>query len=104
MVTVVESGNKFLPLTLHKKLQIWRSVLSVLWQALKLLLLTVYDLIEPFSIDYRKNKTKATTMANQKVGKYLSEITRSQSKKTTKLSKVSENAGDKVVIGFSFTP
>ena len=53
-------------------------------------------------IGCRKAKTKVTTKANQNKGKYLSGPFRTQGKKTTKLPKARENAGDKVSIAFSF--
>ena len=46
--------------------------------------------LERFSIESRKTKTKVITMSNQKEAKQ------------EKLPKARENAGDQVVIGFSF--
>ena len=46
--------------------------------------------LEHFSIESRKTKTKVITMSNQKEAKQ------------EKLPKARENAGDQVVIGFSF--
>ena len=56
---------------------------------------------ERFSMDCRTTKIKLTTTANQRKGKYLQEPIRTQ-RKTTEMSKARENAGDQVVIVFSF--
>ena len=61
--------------------------------------------IEPFSIDCckTKTKTKLITKANQMKGKYITLKSRRELKtETSKLLKARENAGDQVVVGFSF--
>ena len=61
--------------------------------------------IEPFSIDCckTKTKTKLITKANQMKGKYITLKSRRELKtETSKLPKARENAGDQVVVGFSF--
>ena len=58
-----------------------------------LLLLACCLLLERFSMECRKTKTKALTTANEKKGKSL---------EPTQLQKARYNAGDRVVIGFGF--
>ena len=58
-----------------------------------LLLLACCLLLERFSMECRKTKTKALTTANEKKGKSV---------EPTQLQKARYNAGDRVVIGFGF--
>ena len=57
--------------------------------------------IQSFLIDCRKTWAQVFSMAHQKERKYLNSRWKLK-EKTTKLPKARENAGDKVVIGFSF--
>ena len=57
--------------------------------------------LEHFSIEIRQTKTTVITTTNRKKGKQLKEPVKPQSK-TTKIPKARENAGEPVVIGFSF--
>ena len=57
--------------------------------------------LEHFSIEIRQTKTIVITTTNRKKGKQLKEPVKPQSK-TTKIPKARENAGEPVVIGFSF--
>ena len=63
-------------------------------------------LLEQFSIECRKTKTKVITTANQNKDKYHNEPVRTQSKihvhGNGNRSQARENASDQVAIGFSF--
>ena len=59
-------------------------------------------MIEQFSIECRKTKTKVITTANKNKDKYRNEPMRTPKVNTRNRSQARENAGDQVTIGFSF--
>ena len=95
------------------------SVKSLLWPARKPLAQSAFDLkysavrerkicsqlciLERFSIECRKTKTKVLTTANQNKGKFQREPMRTQSKiNTGNLPQWRKNASNQDTIGFSF--